>query len=40
MHRWAVVGYVVFAMSLAAWRHMRRARHRARLLRRVDAWPW
>jgi hypothetical protein len=40
LRRWFLVGYVIFAMSLAALRHLRRSRHRHRLLRHVDMWPW
>ena len=40
LHRWAVAFYVVLTLSTAALRHLRRARHRRRLWRKVEAWPW
>jgi len=40
LRRWWLVAYVAFVMSFAALRHIRRSRHRHRLLRRVDVWPW
>jgi hypothetical protein len=40
LHRWWLIAYVGFTMSLAAWRYVRRSRRRHRMIRHVDAWPW
>ncbi len=39
-HRWAVMFYFVVTLTAAALRHSRRAKHRRRMWKRVEAWPW
>ena len=40
LHRWAVWFFVILNLSTAALRHARRAKHRRKMWRRVEAWPW
>lgn len=40
LHRWAVYSLVVVNLFAAARRHSRRAKHRRKAWKRVEAWPW